>query len=892
VQSSLSHLCLHEVHGHRRSVILSGGARAESILPFDAPTPLREVNPDETFPFYEDRSIRPDPIDLRQTFPAQAFGMKLTVNMRPKHTATLEDLIANVGDEIMVLSEIGMDEFEILLDSGPWCRILRFAGNLDDGGFDPRWLSGDYCKDLTSHMLVAADASLNTDNDQPHSKPFALHKSFVDVADLLNATVRMTDITLRIPAAIGESLRSCEIVVKANEAVLTISSALPRTLLAGDTSTPESLEFPNDPSDCICNLPSEDSKVSVTLRCQQKIKGFTVQALPVLPIFPSILPQQLLLSTDMTLHLCVEGEPSFPTSNVSQFSRIFALTSIFVHRLDMNIDYDLVVAMACTLSDHHATIQENLLRFISRREADNATYPVLPVKDATKPNSLHYLPYVEEMLGSLGMTTNALSVVLGVRVLGTRIRHWRSRVPRCLPLSSSLPISGENLLSLLLVDAVLNDIDASFEVTECSGDGRCIGKVVCTELRIRICDFKRTLESDSWWCASEAQSKEFEDQMITIYECSPKSRAHAIALRIEEGRQATRAWALSAEASSGILHCYVEELEMIGLLVVDALLMLTPIGAGPVAENSEALDMGSSLTNLPDARGVHATRKSKEFASFETKVNGLLRILSVPVDLVLLRSSINDFGIRLPPEDFELKVERCDFFASYFGAEIVELPSLFGVYAQQQEKWSSLVLNRDKGFFHSLRSNVSVARASRSSEVDQNDEASAKLTTESPGSDAANILLQTAFRCREVFDRSGRLLANSRRSANRTSKDDAVSLKPDSSTNILLLKTHFTELQRTVARNAHILRSIEASKGREIADLRMALFVKENERTAALTVTSSEQAGWLRIGGPSRSGQRGLMSCIFWPYWAVLRRNVLVLYSGPGQVIILLTRLL
>ena len=70
----------------------------------------------------------------------------------------------------------------------------------------------------------------------------------------------------------------------------------------------------------------------------------------------------------------------------------------------------------------------------------------------------------------------------------------------------------------------------------------------------------------------------------------------------------------------------------------------------------------------------------------------------------------------------------------------------------------------------------------------------------------------------------------------------------------------------------------------QVAQLQRKLFEAERSRFAALALMSSRVAGWIRTGGVHRTGQRVARKSTLWPSWAVLRKNLLILYSSPGDV--------
>jgi len=79
------------------------------------------------------------------------------------------------------------------------------------------------------------------------------------------------------------------------------------------------------------------------------------------------------------------------------------------------------------------------------------------------------------------------------------------------------------------------------------------------------------------------------------------------------------------------------------------------------------------------------------------------------------------------------------------------------------------------------------------------------------------------------------------------------------------------------------MRTCIREKEEEIHRLRAQIFLKERSRTAALALVSCQAAGWLRVGGMHIAGQRAPTVANMWRYYAVLRKSLLILYSGPGQ---------
>jgi hypothetical protein len=229
-QASVSYLSVQEGHGRRLRTVLVGGVQFDSTHAVEKPSkPLKEISRDESFPLFIDRSVRPDPLGLRHSFPAQAFGLMTTIDFVKKLSSK-----PDASEEVIsVLHEIGVDKFDIVLDMHAWCRAVRFALNEDGGGFDPRWHSGDWTQSLKPDMLTNPKAPLNLDDCLQSTKQLFLDENELISSDLFNVTAKVTNVDVRIPAPIHEDARSCDIVIRMDETMLIVSSALPRTFLSG-----------------------------------------------------------------------------------------------------------------------------------------------------------------------------------------------------------------------------------------------------------------------------------------------------------------------------------------------------------------------------------------------------------------------------------------------------------------------------------------------------------------------------------------------------------------------------------------------------------------------------------------------------------------------------------
>ena len=68
----------------------------------------------------------------------------------------------------------------------------------------------------------------------------------------------------------------------------------------------------------------------------------------------------------------------------------------------------------------------------------------------------------------------------------------------------------------------------------------------------------------------------------------------------------------------------------------------------------------------------------------------------------------------------------------------------------------------------------------------------------------------------------------------------------------------------------------------ELEKAKAVLFLLERQRAAALALVSARVCGWIRMGASNVNGQRMTTSTNLWRYWAVLRKNLLIVSERPG----------
>ena len=623
LQGSLAFVSIQERVGSRIRTLLVGGAQRDEVGagPLEQPTGRRkEVHRDETFPLYEDRSVRPDPIGLRYTFPEQAFGLKMTVDHVPKQL--LEDSLRLDDDEdISVLHELGIEHFDVLLDSVSWCRAVRFAVNEHGGGFDPRWHSGDWSDSLTSDMLVSSSAStLALDEYIQPCKQLFLDENEFPSSDLFNVTARLKKVEARIPAAILDDVRSSDIIMRLEESMMVVSSALPRTFLSGkvgnsvngdDVKTKGVIDFPNDASDVAYALEqSEDpagrqrgvatSRAISTFRLQLTIRGVSIRLTPVIPIGVAQEPQQLVAPTELTVIACFEGEPPARNSNLT---KVILFLSVLAHRFDVNIDFELATSAIGTLVYHTNEVLSTIDR--CKRILRPSDSLRKGESDTTGKNSHENEGRIIKSLAGRRVRvrrqivqsreTGGVSVAFCAQATGATLTLWRQNVPlgsSIRPTKASDEREGKNIPAMRLLALDLSGVELGAEASFVRNNRRLVLKLCVNEFDLatgcirypwmprEIIETRLQRGYNGVEAAGIQVGRDASDiGMVEIVslgrkKSKPPQCQESLAMRIEEEIETFRAWSFAADLANVCeVSLCIEAVEEGAFLLLESLLV-------------------------------------------------------------------------------------------------------------------------------------------------------------------------------------------------------------------------------------------------------------------------------------------------------------------------------
>jgi N-terminal region of Chorein or VPS13/PH domain len=964
-QMSTAYVALQERYGMRTRTLLLGGMHRDDHmsrqLPSNAP---KTIGADEFFPLFERPWIRVDPIDLRHLFPAQAFGVKTTISLKRADDNTDED------DKYMVLHEMGVDGMDMVLDTDSIQRMSEFFLGKNGKPLDPRWQTGDWTDAITQNMLRKPSETLVLDDYLQHPKLILLDDNFMPSSDLFNVTAKLTNVEMKIPAAIQDSLRSCDLTMKWKETTIVVSSLLPRTFLSGKLCSSISgdarsedekgiIDFPNDPSDICYNLedadstPRSDGVAMSTFRFQFTTSGFEMGITPIIPFCKAVEPRQLISLSNSTVIFCFEGRP--PESKSKEVT-ITIFLSILVHQLVVNIDLELLVGALVTVLHHGNNIH-------ALAKTANELYPPSPKPSSVESTfdfqgEVESSPLLQSMKGrkimvqrrlSQSRETGGLSIVVCMQQNDFHIRFWRQNVPSNGPLRSKMSINsndclqayGDRLIHALKVcEFEMKGFETGIEFDFHGNDNyRTVVKSFLEKAHLQLCGLEKDLDA-----LDHSEEDKIDQNMLDIIffgmGCLPGSievcgNSQQFALRMEgRHKKEAQSWSIAADVTSPSLIClHAEAMRNAAIQILEALLLPSyspqahrrkhcPFPPGTIG----ALMFEYTELHFGERKHVELSNLDISNDTNEPIVERFLRsvcklVLPSAVDVILLHCEVGNLFLSIPDDnnsneankELSLLLHQAEIVSRFYPVKGTPTCGIEHVLACKGTDWSTLINTPTDGLYlrFSARQSLLVRSMNTAEKVVQPFEVSliyaAGKVSISMNEDfliddirliekfqsrlrnavwaSADSLSQVAMVVSAMKDRSSARIpidsTDSPVEQNESSFVDAFSdLSQDHSQHLrelLQLAEKEVRMYNRETQLAIIQRDddLEASK--------IALFVKERERMGFLSLLSSQVAGWIRVGGRHRTGQRIAKKTLVWPHYAVLRNELIILYSSPSS---------
>jgi hypothetical protein len=974
VQVSTSFASLEERVGHHKRTLLLAGMQRDDHLSHHLPSRKpQEINADEFFPLFERRSIRDDPLDLRHLFPTQAFGLKTTIDVLD------QSKYDGIHDRFVVLHEMGGDEIEIILDTDVFVRITRFIINMDGEGFDPRWDTGDWSDLLTPDMLHHPSETLHLYECLQECTQLFLDENLMISSDLFNVTARFSNVAMRIPSAVQDSLRSSDIILKWKETTFVVSSDLPRTFLTGRIGNSISgdarqdnekgiIDFPNDPSDLCyrCEQGLTGNAIS-TFRLQLTTRGFEVNIVPIIPFCMATQSQNVITIGDSTAIFCFEGDP--PTVGCNKME-ITVFLSILIQQLLLNIDFDILAGATLTLLSHKkhiVAIMEMMSNIFAQSQDGEATSSQKNATQSLEDTRIKQSLKGRRILASRHMSqsreTGGLAIIFCVQQKDFRLRVWRQNVPIRSPLRDKLEPShtfkyqdDEGMIDLVnLLDFEMKDLEVGIEFDfHSNSDHRTVIKSYLSRANLRVVDLAKEIEEHiSVHRGSSAKSTgkdktNVQSNLTNL--CSfgnesmpcgldPSGLAQHFAFRLEaHHKNNAQSWSMAADVSApSTINLDADAVKASIVLIIEALLL--------PAWSNDLITANKAFLFPPGTIGAMFYLVAKEmfgkqdFAlktvdSLETDTNTndpiLERVLRsicktfLPHNLqvILLRCEIANLLISIPSENKDEKkqnknvsflLNQADIITRFYPVPGSPLSEIEQVLACKGTDWSSLINTNKEGFYQYICS-----RQSLLSMIEENDETKLEMVVhpfeisftysgaEVDISMEKGILIDDVRLIEKIQSRLKSAVRLSSECLSEIYSIVGAMMYRDVTEDVLEIATEgmkssketrqkrdFSSIFKTrkllrkaneeFRRYENSARDNMLKRDNELDALKIDLFKKERERFGALSLMASRVAGWIRMGGQHRSGQRVVKKSLLWPFWAILRKELLILYPRPGE---------
>ncbi|KAL3924286.1 MAG: hypothetical protein SGILL_001138 [Bacillariaceae sp.] len=977
VQLSTSFVSLQERFGQRKRTVLLGGMQRDDHLSLHLPSVRpQEIGADEFFPLFERRGIRDDPLDLRHLFPTQAFGVKTTVDILKRRIASDIDSVGPGGEvetKYKVTHEMGVDEMDIVLNTDIFHRMTRFFLGQNGEGFDARWNTGDWTDLLTSEMLHHPTEVLDLDECLQLPQEIFLDENSMISSDLFNVTARLTNVEMRIPSAVQENLRACDIAMKWKETTLVVSSMLPRTFLSGKISNSITgdarkdddkgvVDFPNDPSDICYELDkvedpglrpinSEDKDIS-TFRLQVTVRGFETNLVPTIPYCKALEPRKLLAISNSTIILCFEGEPPHDESNEI---KITLFISVLVHDLIINLDLDLLAGAICTFLYHKETI---MLIVDTTRDL----FPPSSTSAATETPELQRIESndslgIKKSLKGRGLLvkqhisqsreTGGLAIVFCMQQNNLVVRAWRQNVPVRSPVREMMNSSdsqtqrhdGGLVEVLSLVDFTATGFEVGVEFDFHADSGRRTVVKTCLESAVfKVVDMEKEMRTrGNQRCLVDLCS--FGDACLPE-ELGVAGNAQQFALRLEGNHtKDAQSWSLAADVTSpSRVNLHAEAIKNVAILVMETLLLPSwskpasrldptcPFPPGTIGSMFHSLaGSGASSDPLASLDLSEITIEDSEDPVVERFLRTISKLV-LPSDLhvLLLRCEIANILVSIPSTQDEeetknlcLHLNQTDIITRFYPVRGSEPSEIESVLACKGTNWSTLINTQEGGFFHKMGSkqglvsftdkdgdtkvntvvhpfevfmtyssatfDVSMNQGLKIDDIRQIESFQSRL--KSAIRQSVDCLSEISHVAKAMKDRTGtetRQLGAPTQGEEKKA-DDIVSKAICHPTTAFASSRGFLQkASEELLLYEEEVRAALRKRDDELESLKVKLFMKERERFGAVAMMASRVAGWLKIGGQHRTGQRVAKKSLVWPYWTVLRKELVLMYPSPG----------
>ena len=814
-----------------------------------------------------------------------------------------------------LVHEIGINDIELILDSKLVYPSL--CHKWKDIRLDPRWYSGEWTESFKPEIMKVKQSSFNL---QDHIQPVQPSGNIFDFFS--NATVQGNTISLKIPAAITEDIHTSDIHLTLDGLMIIVSAELPRDFLDGKITgyngnamklnEEHIIIYPNNQNDLCYDErlhDHEENNLCATKnpRIQVSISSLSIGLKPILSHLIAKQPQHF-FSLKKLVILCSSDHFEEQIGNV-----LFLSTSI--RNTTLNVDAELLASGMGTAIHHMEAIQTFL--------------------------ALLALSHSEENQIQLNKKKMQPQILFCAHLKRLEVMLWRQNVP------SNHNRSDDSLTStqtnaILLFKLTLVELELGLESRKIFPvnliDMKSARNVYFSLLKCYIASIlvevndeneKGTMSNGDESSINQFPTKENLKKLILVGESVTEENLFffnnnnddletGILIRFESWDGSNMDIAIGANINKGMFQVDMNAINNITTLFLEGLLLPNLIfSSHNKSETKERKVEGTLFPLHTVGAAIEKTLNKIKYFQDNSLENIQKEQAIKEKGFIVSKFCVSNLAILIPEVESEKQVPAFCFGICInnfnLSASLFSSKSMQSIeFLQGSNMWETELRETSIGTHIIFDSQQSLKMIS--TQIDDGEKKLATTimvptfgTTLNLRPSTMNFALNNQIKCEQMdlLQRLQNCLIQIKTSGEEILQEfervsPAIRTVPEIyslphiaqdtqfAKYVQSAKLMLSELYQLITSNEIALQTELLKKEKEIDDMRMNMFLKERQRIAALAILCHQCSGWVRIGDKSRDGARVLTTAALSNNWIVLRNSLIIVFSSPGVVSILI----
>ena len=677
---------------------------------------------------------------------------------------------------------------------------------------------------------------------------------------------------------------------------------------------------------------------SSTFRVQFTMEGLTVEAKPAIPLHDAAECETIVLPTKMSVLLCIDVTAP-PTAHTRKAMGIAAHISAHMQQLQLNVDFDVIVGVISCLMHHAGCFQQTIQDLYS---TENVEEQLAVPKQSVEEAGGGTLDRVLKSQISRSFESGIVVTLAGVHIDELDLRLWRQECN--LKSYGSAATTGAVTIShpvLLLARFRLHRLQVGVEAAKglhdaASGASRVTLKAGLSSLRFDLCDPNVILDSENPRDTEEGLDLASKHlcYMTEILSLGSVEESHEYSYTNEETNNCIRldyddlskVATASAEINApSALQLKLDAIEQGIAQVIQCLFIPTgihhaPAKVGIFPEGSLGSFIAALVNISANASHGEVGEESKSTMDGEPEMNSFmnsihvaaLRLCAKKMSLVVPIVTSNETAKLQLNYNLQLNDAACAI-GYFFNNDSNDIGNWVNRKSGTDADWSEAFMNCASGLHVSLKSTQSVSQIAKA-EGDSDsillvrpfsiegayhpDTAQMKLGEVELSFGEAQIVNTIANTGKALGENVYRIVLDGASFHSSLSQAPEKGVSELDKTQAVPAEIAAREATSSISTVQTLLASLEiaaSSLGKADPNLndkvrhhdkleraKVLIFLLERQRAAALSLVSARVCGWIRMGATNVNGQRIVSSTNLWRYWAVLRKNLLIISDRPG----------